>query len=202
MKFEHTLTSNWENAFRGLRHPLESYKKSDSKFGLAPVDYMNDIEEDFVNIIWEARDEKDENPYGYEKLLTFYQNNDDIKYDPRYEIYEYALLGPNDLDLAQRMIKAGTPNDKFLRQIFVSVDVTAPLYFYKELDTYKVATVANSTSTMHKLASTPITKDCFEMDDYNGSLKMYDREPYNIDDYVDDICDNIIDYCETLRKIP
>ena len=70
------------------------------------------------------------------------------------------------MDLAQRMIKAGTSDSKFLRQIFVSVDITAPLYWWKEADTYKIATVANSTSTMHKLASTPITLDCFEIDDF------------------------------------
>jgi len=68
------------------------------------------------------------------------------------------------------------------------------------MDTYKVGTTANSTSTMHKLASTPITKECFEMDDYDGSLKVYDREPYNIDDYIDDIWESIICYCETLRQ--
>jgi len=113
---------------------------------------------------------------------------------------KFLGIGPNDMDLAQRMIKAGSPNDKFLRQIFVSVDITAPLYLWKELDTYKIGTTANSTSTMHKLASTPITKECFEMDDYNGNLKLYDREPYNIDDYVDDMWDNIICYCETLRQ--
>ena len=160
MKFTNTWTGNWENAFRGLRHPMESYAKSDS--------YMD------TSIEWGSS-----NFYNVEQNFN---------------------IGPNDMDLAQRMIKAGSPNDKFLRQIFVSVDITAPLYWWKEMDTYKVATVANSTSTMHKLASTPITKDCFEMDDYVGSLKVYDKEPYNIDDYVDDIWDNIIDYCETLRK--
>lgn len=113
---------------------------------------------------------------------------------------KFLGIGPNDMDLAQRMIKAGSPNDKFLRQIFVSVDITAPLYWFKEMDTYKVGTTANSTSTMHKLASIPITKECFEMDDYNGNLKLYDREPYNIDDYVDDMWENIICYCETLRQ--
>ena len=75
-------------------------------------------------------------------------------------------IGKNDLELAQRLIKAGSEHRKFLRQIFISVDITAPLYWWKEFDTYKVGTVANSTSTMHKLASTPITLDCFEMDDY------------------------------------
>lgn len=76
-------------------------------------------------------------------------------------------VGDNDIDLATRLIKAGEPHRKFMRQIFVSVDITAPLYWWKEFDTYKVGTVANSTSTMHKLASTPITKDCFEMDDFD-----------------------------------
>ena len=81
-----------------------------------------------------------------------------------------TLLGPKDLELAQRLIKAGNEHRKFLRQIIVSFDLTAPLYFWKEFDTYKVGTVANSTSTMHKLASTPITLDCFETDDYEPGL--------------------------------
>ena len=76
----------------------------------------------------------------------------------------FNVLGENDLNLMQRLIKAGSEHRKFLRQIFVSVDITAPLYWWKEFDTYKVGTVANSTSTMHKLASTPITLDCFETD--------------------------------------
>lgn len=75
-------------------------------------------------------------------------------------------IGKNDMKLAQTLIKAGSEHRKFLRQIFVSVDITAPLYWWKEFDTYKIGTVANSTSTMHKLVSTPITVNCFEMDDY------------------------------------
>ena len=81
---------------------------------------------------------------------------------------DYYEIGKNDLELAQKLIKAGEPHRKFLRQIFVSVDITAPIYWWKEFDTYKVGTVANSTSTMHKLASTPITIDCFEMDDFEN----------------------------------
>ena len=83
--------------------------------------------------------------------------------------YDFSL-GFNDLELAQSLIKAGSEHRKFMRQIFVSVDITAPLYWWKEFDTYKVGTVANSTSTMHKLASTPITKDCFEMDDFENFM--------------------------------
>lgn len=77
-------------------------------------------------------------------------------------------IGKNDLALAQSLIRAGSEHRKFMRQIFVCVDIIAPLYWWKEFDTYKVGTVANSTSTMHKLASTPITKDCFEMDDFSN----------------------------------
>ena len=75
-------------------------------------------------------------------------------------------IGEQDLFLMQKLIKAGSEHRKFMRQIFVSVDITAPLYWWKEFDTYKVGIVSNSTSTMHKLASTPITKECFEMDDF------------------------------------
>lgn len=81
------------------------------------------------------------------------------------EKIENTTIGENDLKLAQTLIKAGSEHRKFMRQIFVSVDITAPLYWWKEFSTYKVGTVANSTSTMHKLASTPITKDCFECSD-------------------------------------
>lgn len=81
-----------------------------------------------------------------------------------------CIIGPKDLELAQKLIRAGGEHRKFLRQIIVSFDLTAPLYFWKEFDTYKIGTVANSTSTMHKLASTPITLDCFEIDDYEPDL--------------------------------
>ena len=85
----------------------------------------------------------------------------------------YYKIGKNDLELMQKLIKAGSEHRKFMRQIFVSVDITAPLYLWKEFDTYKVGTVSNSTSTMHKLASTPITIDCFEMGNFED-LRMFD----------------------------
>ena len=85
-------------------------------------------------------------------------------------LHGVELLGQNDIKLAQKLIKAGNEHRKFLRQIIVSFDLTAPLYFWKEFDTYKVGTVANSTSTMHKLATTPITLECFEIDDYEPGL--------------------------------
>lgn len=82
----------------------------------------------------------------------------------------FPLIGENDMKLAQALIKGGSEHRKFLRQIFVSVDITAPLYWFKEFDTYKIGTTANSTSTMHKLSETPITLDCFETDDYSPSI--------------------------------
>ena len=80
------------------------------------------------------------------------------------------IIGEKDMKLAQTLIRSGNEHRKFMRQIFVSVDITAPLYWWKEFDTYKVGTVANSTSTMHKIQSKPITIECFEIDDYEPSL--------------------------------
>ena len=73
-------------------------------------------------------------------------------------------LGLNDMNLAKRLRLAGSDHRKFIRQIFVSVDITAPLYWWKEYDTYKVATVANSTSTMHKIHAKPFTLSDFSHD--------------------------------------
>jgi len=79
-------------------------------------------------------------------------------------------LGEKDIALAQKLICAGGEHRKFLRQIIISFDLTAPIYFWKEFDTYKIGTVSNSTSTMHKLATTRISLNCFETDDYEPGL--------------------------------
>ena len=84
--------------------------------------------------------------------------------DSSYDEAGNYVLGPNDLGLARRLRLAGSDHRKFIRQIFVSVDITAPLYWWKEYDTYKVATVANSTSTMHKIHSKPFCLDDFSHD--------------------------------------
>ena len=83
------------------------------------------------------------------------------------------IFGPNDLDLAIRLAKAGSDHRKYLRMVFVSVDVTAPLYWWKEYDTYKVATVANSTSTMHKIHSKPFSMDDFSCDHMTDGTKKF-----------------------------
>ena len=84
--------------------------------------------------------------------------------DSYYDETGNYVLGENDLGLAKRLRKAGSDHRKYMRQIFVSVDITAPLYWWKEYDTYKVATVANSTSTMHKIHSKPFTREDFSHD--------------------------------------
>lgn len=95
--------------------------------------------------------------------------------DSSYDEAGNYVLGPNDLSLAKRLAKAGSDHRKYLRQIFVSVDITAPLYWWKEFDTYKVGTVANSTSTMHKIHSKVFEREDFSCDrlDEDG-LKMLD----------------------------
>lgn len=104
------------------------------------------------------------------------------------KVIDKFYVGGNDLKLMQMLIRAGSEHRKFLRQIFVSVDITAPLYWWKEFDTYKIGTVANSTSTMHKLSSTPITFECFETDDYD-EIEFDGGE-----------VQTIINYLETLRN--
>lgn len=84
--------------------------------------------------------------------------------DSSYDEENNFVFGENDINLAKRLAKAGSDHRKFLRQIFVSVDITAPLYWWKEFDTYKVGTVANSCSTMHKIHSKPFCRDDFSHD--------------------------------------
>lgn len=119
------------------------------------------------------------------------------KSDSYYDIDDMAIvsrgyiIGPNDLDLARRLIKAGSDHRKFLRQIFVSVDITAPLYWWKEFDTYKVATVANSCSTMHKIHAKPIELSDFSIDDF-----YIEDEGLDLSDYFK----NVVADCESLRR--
>lgn len=115
IKIENTEVIGWEAAIRGMRNPLNSWEKSDSKW------YYNDDDD------WEDK----------------------------------FVIGENDLDLMTRLRNAGTDHRKFMRMITVYVDVTAPLYWWKEFDTYKVGTVANSCSTMHKIHAKEFTLEDF-----------------------------------------
>ena len=118
IKVEHIEVFNFEGAVRGLRNPMNSWDKSDSKWEIFTPEYPNLSEAKYV-------------------------------------------IGENDLDLMKRLYKAGTEHRKYLRQIMVSMDITAPLYWWKDFDTYKVGTVANSCSTMHKIHAKEFTLDDF-----------------------------------------
>ena len=169
MKFENIKVLNFEGAFKGMRNPKESWDFSDSIFT---------TNADISKFLKDWRDTP-EDKKGRIKLNNgesledwVYRNGSYLRKTSPLE--NYAYIGPKDLKLAQTLIRAGSEHRKFMRQIIVSVDITAPLYWWKEFDTYKVGTVANSTSTMHKIASKPITMECFEIDDYCGASLVYD----------------------------
>lgn len=112
------------------------------------------------------------------------------KMDSHYDENGNYILGPNDLDLAKRLRTAGSDHRKFLRQIMVCVDITAPFYWWKEFDTYKVGTVANSCSTMHKILSKPI-----EMSDFSIDGSCFENEAFRT------MIQKTVENCEDLRKI-
>ncbi|MBE6566593.1 MAG: hypothetical protein E7659_05770 [Ruminococcaceae bacterium] len=108
------------------------------------------------------------------------------KSDSTYDENGKFIIGAADLDFGHRLAVAGSDHRKFLRQVFVSVDITAPLYWWKEFDTYKVGTVANSTSTMHKIHAKEFSRDDFSHDRLDeGGLNLLDA---------------IIDYLECERQ--
>lgn len=216
MKFKLTNVYNFEGAFRGLRNPMNSWNRSDSYFGLVDIyntDALTDVVDDWIEYANVERRERGLEEYSYdmENYNEFYkafEKYEDwligegvLDYNDFDEIHEVAFLGPNDLGLAQKLILAGNEHAKFMRQIFVSVDITAPLLWWKEFDTYKVGTVANSTSTMHKLSSAPITKEMFEFDDNADDLVVSQGKSvsgeweYVFSNYIEDI----VNMCENLR---
>lgn len=154
--------------------------------------FENTMVTNFENAILGARNPME----SHKRMDSFYNKNG-----------EY-ILGPNDLGLMQRLLKAsmaqGNSHSKFMRQILVSVNITAPLYWWKEADQYRVGVTTNSESTMHRLAKTPITLDCFEIDDYDPDLSLaYDKEDDDYDDGLDDISvyvEDMIMVMENLRK--
>lgn len=198
IKFNNQCVSNFENAIRGMRNPLESWKQSDSRYGLGDCDdeycasrlfdstdawmeylgygFLEDIESEADRKQW-LKAEQETGDWLWDSSLL----DKDGPYEHRF------YFGPKDLKLAQSLVRAGTDEAKFMRQIFISVDITAPLYWWKEMDTYKVGTTANSTSTMHKLTSRPFQKTDFSFDE------DWDFE-YNL------TVGSILKTCETLRQ--
>ena len=176
MKFENTKIWGFEHALRGMRNPKNSWDRSDSVFGIRNLsngdEELNIVSEDWTK--YDGYEFEDEN--FNEHLLereNWLSENGILNLNPIQQIANIAYIGPKDMKLAQTLIKSGPEHRKFLRQIFVSVDITAPLYWWKQMDQYKIGTVTDSTSTMHKLTSKPITLDCFETDDWNPELVYY-----------------------------
>ena len=131
IKITNTDVVGFENAIRGMRNPMNSWDKSDSKYDIQNCD-------DCV----------------HKSDYSVCHNS------PIYKCFD-TKVGDNDLDLMKRLAKAGTDHRKFMRMIVVYVDITAPLYWWKEFDTYKVGTVRNSCSTMHKITEKEFTLDDF-----------------------------------------
>lgn len=138
LKIENTEVMGWEHAIRGMRNPKNSWEKTDS---YPAVDYgkCGKIER--------------------EGICT--------KEDRDCTGFECFEVGPNDLKLMTTLRNAGTDHRKFMRMITVYMDITAPLYWWKEFDTYKVGTVTNSCSTMHKIADKEFTIDDFSIEHLN-----------------------------------
>lgn len=131
IKIENTEVMGWDAAIRGMRNPMNSWEKSDSNYRLILASRCDTCT-------------------SY--LLNNCDDCDDCEVHKLCNSPNYFLVGPNDLDLMTRLSKAGADHRKFMRMITVYLDITAPLYWWKEFDTYKVGTVANSCSTMHKIA--------------------------------------------------
>lgn len=141
LKIENVEVMGWEAAIRGMRNPMNSWEKSDS--GICP----NGTE------------------FSYCYL-------DHCKYCPRQNTDDPAFcIGPKDLDLMTRLRNAGTDHRKFMRMITVYLDITAPLYWWKEFDTYAVGVVKNSCSTMHKIHAKEFTLDDFSCEHLLGMAK-------------------------------
>ena len=144
LKIENVEVMGWEAAIRGMRNPMNSWDKSDSKYC----------------------SEYDHPPIEGSCQYCLYDNICNKSEKATQQMY---LVESNDYDLMTRLRNAGTDHRKFMRMITVYLDITAPLYWWKEFDTYKVGTVANSCSTMHKIHDKEFT-----LDDFSHEHLIYD----------------------------
>lgn len=136
-------TFGWEAAIRGMRNPMNSWNKSDSYLAI------------------------DCKKCGIREVDGFC-----IPKDHDCSQFECYAVGPNDLALMKKLVKAGSDHSKFMRMIHVQMDIAAPLYWWKEFDTYKVGTVANSCSTMHKIHAKEFTLDDFSHEHLADDIKL------------------------------
>lgn len=165
IKLENVEVMGWEAAIRGMRNPKNSWEKSDSGWDahIPPLRLRRQID-------WKE----------YAKNYITVEYSDEYEYD----------LGPNDQKLMMTLRNAGTDHRKFMRMITVYVDIIAPLYWWKEFDTYKVGTVANSCSTMHKIAAKEFT-----LEDFSHEHLFDEKSLHPYEERVD------IEHCEPLAAI-
>lgn len=198
IELTNTKVFNFEGAFRGLRNPMNSWAKSDSCFGITSYDAP-----EAQDIAWEWADEENKElkfAEGSNELSNLYEgylnwlfeNSNTLDYPDN--CLDAIFIGPNDMKLAQRMVGGGAEEAKFLRQIFVSVDINGPFAWWKEMDTYKIGTTANSCSTMHKLTSNEISSINFA---FNNAVEDFNEEDQAL---ISNIRTNIVTYCEMLRQ--
>lgn len=146
--------------------------------------------EDIETMGWRKALKSMRNPLNsWNKIDSEFYTVDTVSVEDRYLIGEFSI-GPNDLDLALRLIKAGPEHRKFLRMIHVQMDITGPLYWWKEMDTYKVATVANSCSTIHKIHSKRFEESDFSIE----HIKNFNEQHWKV------CLDNIIASLNVARE--
>ena len=143
IKIERTDEYGWEAAARGMRNPLNSWEKSDSHYCYEPSYKSNGCWGNELNDLEDGCN------------------------------FEHYYIGKNDLKLMKKLVASGTDHSKFMRMVNVTADITAPLYWWKEFDTYKVGTVGNSCSTMHKIHSRNLTIEDFSHEHLKpGSVEL------------------------------
>ena len=182
MKVEHLKVVGFEEAMRGMRNAYDSWNKADSYIipNVVPgtSEFKNKLKiypdkllsqgDMFSHVVENTNECIHYNPwtqnYNINKNVIDSEKYPEYNYNINIETDRVAIIGKNDMDLMQRLIShdqsiinGGEPNSKFLRDITVTLDITASFDFWKEFDTYKVGTVANSCSTMHTITKHPIT---------------------------------------------
>ena len=172
-----------------MRNPKNSWNKSDSFYGLIPSENKDATIEKVIPS-WVKSMNTD-----YHYAETVLSNNGVLR--EMNNISEVYFVGGADMKLAKSLIKAGTEHRKFLRQLFITFDITAPLYFFKEFDTYKINTTSNSTSTMHTIEKKEITLSSFEVGDYNPDLPYITGE---VEIPISSFVNELIEFLELLRK--
>lgn len=187
IKIENIEVSGFNAAFRGLRNPMNSWDKSDSYFGISSEPYNDfdyEVSAAYVSKKYPILEEHSKDwEAHWEEYNNWLLDNGVLKRDTETGTIQYAYIGPNDMNLAQRMIKAGDDESKFMRMIHVQMDITAPRLWWSEYDTYKVATVANSCSTMHKIHAKEFTIDDFSNEHLDGySLDVLEDIIFRLND--------------------